>query len=234
MSLYLILLISSVIIPFFLSFDRKVSFYRIWPFLLPALVITAIPFILADIFFTGRGIWGFNPRYNSGIIIASLPLEEWLFFILIPYSSIFIHYVLKAYFPDLMLTDRITRITTVILTAVLLIGVILNSERAYPALYFSVMIIVLLISISAGKKLLNRFYISFLIIIIPFLIINGILTGSFIAEEVVWYNPDEITGIRVFTVPVEDFTYGFSLILLNLLLMNYFRRWSHKKSESQK
>ena len=71
-----------------------------------------------------------------------------------------------------------------------------------------------------------------LVILIPFIIVNGILTGSFIEGEIVWYNPDEITGIRLITIPVEDFAYGFSLILINLHLMNYFRKLFIKKQDS--
>ena len=86
------------------------------------------------------------------------------------------------------------------------------------------MIVVLVISSIMKDRLLNRFYISFLVILIPFIIINGILTGSFIEGEVVWYNPEEITGIRLGTIPVEDFAYGFSMILINLMLMNFFSK----------
>jgi lycopene cyclase domain-containing protein len=232
MPLYLVLIICSITVPFALSFDKKVGFYKIWPFLLPSVLITAIPFILIDICFTERGIWGFNARYHSDIVIASLPLEEWLFFLVIPYASIFIHYVLQAYFPKLFLTEKMSRIISLILIAIFLLMVITNIGRAYSALYFSVMIIVLLIGMFEKKQLLKRFYISFLVILVPFLIINGILTGSMIADEVVWYNNEEITGIRIFTVPLEDFTYAFSLIMINLLLLNFFRGVFHKNQGS--
>jgi lycopene cyclase domain-containing protein len=45
-----------------------------------------------------------------------------------------------------------------------------------------------------------------------------VLTGSFIESEVVWYNNEENLGIRFFTIPVEDFAYGFSMIFLSLML----------------
>jgi lycopene cyclase domain-containing protein len=85
------------------------------------------------------------------------------------------------------------------------------------------MAIVLLISVFQKGRLLNSFYISFPVILIPFIIVNGILTGSLIEGEIVWYNPAEITGIRLITIPVEDFAYGFSLIFINLLLIDYFQ-----------
>lgn len=232
MPLYLVLIICSITVPFALSFDKKVGFWKTWPLLFPSVLITAVPFIIIDICFTERGIWGFNARYHSEIVIASLPLEEWLFFLVIPYASIFIHYVLQAYFPKLFLSGKMTRIISLILITILLLMVITNIGRAYSALYFSLMIIVLLIGMLEKKQLLARFYISFLVILVPFLIINGILTGSLIKDEVVWYNSEEITGIRIFTVPVEDFTYAFTLVMINLLLMNFFRTVFYKNQGS--
>jgi lycopene cyclase domain-containing protein len=232
MSLYLILLILSIIFPLVLSFDKKVGFYKHWPLLLPSLLLTGALFILFDIYFARNGIWGFNPKYHSGIVLADLPLEEWLFFIVIPYASIFIHYVMIAYFPDAILPDKTTKMISASLLAILLLAIILNPDRAYSVVYFSLMIFVLLISMFERTGLLNRFYVSFPVILIPFITINGILTGSFIEGEVVWYNSAEITGLRIITIPVEDFAYGFSLILINLLFMNYFRKFFYKNQVS--
>jgi lycopene cyclase domain-containing protein len=54
---------------------------------------------------------------------------------------------------------------------------------------------------------------TFLVAIIPFLIVNGILTGSFTEEPVVWYNGNHIIGIRIFTIPMEDVFYNYCMLL---------------------
>jgi len=54
--------------------------------------------------------------------------------------------------------------------------------------------------------------------------VNGILTGSFIEGEVVWYNNTENLGLRIFTIPIEDFAYAFSMILYNLLLIEQLKK----------
>lgn len=224
MPLYLALVLASISIPLLLSFDRKVAFYRYWPALFPSIIITGVFFAAFDSFFAAKGIWGFNPRYHTGFVLAHLPLEEWLFFILIPYSSIFIHFVLKAYFPGMGLKDKTTRTITFALIFIQAAVIMAEHDKAYSVTYFSLMMLVLMISLFHKRKLLNEFYLSFLVILIPFIIVNGILTGSLIEGEVVWYNEAEITGIRLITIPVEDFAYGFSLIFINLLLMDYFQK----------
>ena len=60
----------------------------------------------------------------------------------------------------------------------------------------------------------TSFLISYLIILIPFLIVNGFLT----AIPVVLYNDAENSGIRIYTIPFEDIFYGMLLFLLNVLI----------------
>lgn len=63
---------------------------------------------------------------------------------------------------------------------------------------------------------------SYLVIFPFFLISNGLLTGSFLEEPIVWYNNAENLSIRMWTIPVEDSIYGFLLIGLNIVLCRWF------------
>ena len=47
---------------------------------------------------------------------------------------------------------------------------------------------------------------------------DGILTGTFIEEEVVWYNDEAIMGMRLGTIPVEDIFYAMFLMLMNIAI----------------
>tara|TARA_B100000579_G_C22134421_1_gene533508 strand:- start:220 stop:477 length:258 start_codon:yes stop_codon:yes gene_type:complete len=69
----------------------------------------------------------------------------------------------------------------------------------------------------------NIFYTSFILIMIPFTIVNGALTGLFYEQLVVWYNNSENTGIRLFTIPIEDIIYAYQLILSNLVIFKIFQ-----------
>jgi lycopene cyclase domain-containing protein len=229
MYLYLIILVSSVIIPLSLSFDKKVRFFRLWRFVLPAIFMSAAIFIIIDIIFASRGIWGFNPHHNMGIIIAGLPLEEYLFFILVPYSCLFIHYVYLHYSGSYAIPGKSAKYISAILFIFLIMISLLFKDRAYPKFYSLFTAIILLLLLFDKYRIMNSYFISYLIMLIPFLIVNALLTGTFLTEEVVWYNSAEIIGTRVLTIPLEDFIYLFSLMAVNLLIAERIRSSENSK-----
>ena len=224
MYLYSLLLLGSILVPLCLSFDRKLRFYRQWKSFFPAVLIVAAFYIAFDIAFTRAGIWGFNARYHSPIVLAGLPLEEWLFFVVIPYASVFLHDSVVLYFPTFRLSRNAGRLLSVLLLVGALALILFHYDKAYTAYIFSLMVLVLLLAIGDKSRIVDHFYVSFVVILIPFVLVNAILTGSWIDEPVVWYNNGENLGIRLLTIPVEDVFYAFSLILFSLLLRNYFQK----------
>ena len=178
-------------------------------------------FIPWDIVFTQNGIWGFNPEYFLGVTLFHLPIEEWLFFICIPYACVFTHYALLYYFPNMKLSLKTSKIISYILLLSLAMISIINYDKWYTVINFALAAVLILIVYNKNLKLLSTYYLTFLIMLIPFFIINGILTGSYIENEVVWYNNAENLNIRLFTIPIEDTIYAFSLILLNLFITQF-------------
>jgi len=217
--LYLFLIVTSFSIPFLYSFERKMRFIRWWKPVFFSIILVAIPFIIWDVIFTKNGIWGFNNLYHLNLDIFGLPLEEVLFFICIPYACIFTHYAVIHFFKGLKLPSNWTQIVTIVFLIFSVLILIFNYPRYYTTVTFSVFIGLLTYSLIARDKILSRFYITFMIILIPFFLVNGTLTGSFIQDEVVWYNNSENIGFRIGTVPVEDLFYAFSLLYLNLVVI---------------
>lgn len=223
MWLYSSLLFFSILVPIALSFDKKLQFYKSWKYLFPSVFAVASIYIAFDIYFTKNGVWGFNSLYHFNLKLLGLPIEEWLFFLVIPYASIFIHEALVLYFPNVKLKIGFGRSLSVALIVLLSVLIILNLNKAYTVYIFSSTIIALILSLFDRSRVINGFYLTFLVILIPFTLVNAILTGSFINQEVVWYNNNENLGIRFLTIPIEDISYAFSLILFNLLLIAKFR-----------
>lgn len=86
---YLILLAAILLFPLALSFDRNVRLYKHAGSLLKVLLIVSVPFWIWDLLVTARGHWAFNGQYVLGITLLGMPVEEWLFFPVVAFISIF-------------------------------------------------------------------------------------------------------------------------------------------------
>jgi lycopene cyclase domain-containing protein len=70
----------------------------------------------------------------------------------------------------------------------------------------------------------KRFWIFWGIMFIVICTINGYLTW----RPVVLYGEEYYLGIRLFTIPVEDFLFGFSLLTSNIIIWEYITRKNNK------
>lgn len=233
--LYLTIDLATISVPLLASFYPKAPFYKKWKYLGISTLVTAIFFLAWDVLFTQLGIWGFNPKYLSGIYVANLPIEEILFFICIPYACVFTYFALNYLVEKDILFPHQEIISSILIVGLMLLG-IHHINKAYTGTTFillGAMVAVLLLVIRA--RFMGRFYLAFIVTLLPFFIVNGILTGSFIEGEVVWYNNEETLGFRLGTIPVEDVFYGMMMLLMNIWIFEwlpetrYFRAPVKKK-----
>jgi lycopene cyclase domain-containing protein len=224
---YFLILAASLAGPLALSFDKKVAFYKNWKYLFPAMIIPAMLYIVWDIYFTSKGVWSFNPAYITGINLFNLPIEEMLFFFIVPYCCVFIYACIRAYFPNLA-NKRTADLFLLVLAVGLLITGIMYAEKYYTSWTFIFTGAFILI-IYAVRKFFKgfdavSFLISYAICLIPFLIVNGFLT----AIPVVKYNNAENLGIRIYTIPFEDAFYGMLLTLMNIVIYEKLKTYNSK------
>jgi len=59
----------------------------------------------------------------------------------------------------------------------------------------------------------------FIIFLFKFLV-NGYLTGS----GTVIYNPNFFIGVRIGSIPLEDFLFGFSMVSMSIIIWEYFKK----------
>ncbi len=219
---YFIILAASFAGPLFLSFDKKVGFYKKWKYLFPAILFPALFYIIWDIYFTSKGVWHFNESYISGYKIANLPIEEVLFFFIVPYCCVFIYECFRCYFPGFK-NKKGADVIFNLLGAGLLIAGIIFRDKYYTGwtFIFTGTFILLLYIFKNYFKDFDRasFLLSFAICLIPFLVVNGFLT----AIPVVLYNDAENIGFRISTIPFEDIFYGMLLILMNIAMYEKLR-----------
>jgi lycopene cyclase domain-containing protein len=212
---YLLINLGSILIPFIFSFHPKFKFNEKWKSTIFSLLTIAIIFISWDFYYTEMGVWGFNPNYLIGFKIFNLPVEEILFFICIPYACLFTYHCFKVLIPPFKIPYYKIVITFLILL-LMSFGFVFIHNWYTAVTFLSLSLILIYFQFILSANWLARFYFTILFLILPFFIVNGILTGTGIHSEVVWYNDSEIIGTRLLTIPIEDFAYGFLLLILNV------------------
>lgn len=225
--LYLLLDLLTILFPFAFSFYPKANFSKKWKYAWIAIIVPGIIFLIWDELFTQLNIWGFNPEYLTGIYLGNLPVEEVLFFICIPYACLFTYEALN-YLVNKDYLAPYQRVISILLMAGLILVGSLNIDKWYTSVTFiALAVYIAVLEFRLRSSFLSRFYFSYIFVLIPFFIVNGILTGSFIEGEVVWYNDAENLSIRLGTIPVEDIFYGMLLLMINVSIFEWLR---HKKN----
>lgn len=234
---YFLILLGSIAGPLLLSFDKKVAYYKKWKYLFPALLLPALFFIVWDELKTRAGVWSFSDAHITGIKLSTLPLEELLFFFVVPYCCVFIYECIVCYFPSVKQKNW-GKPVLLLMGLLFCVAAIFTYGKAYTfyTSLFNALFIAALFVFQRWFKGFNAsaFLLSYLIVVIPFLIVNGLLTGI----PVVLYNDAENLGIRIFSflpwpmnnIPVEDIFYGMLLILMNVA---FFERMRSKEVEPQ-
>ncbi len=212
MSTYAWVNLCSVLVPFLASFHPRLRFYRNWWALFPGIALMMALFIPWDAAFTRAGVWGFNPEHVWNARVLNLPIEEWLFFICIPYCCVFSYNC----FDVLGVKDHLgrhARTISVVLVFGLLAIALWNWPRAYTFTAWTLCALWIAFTAFIQKApWLGRFYFAYAVLLLPFLVVNGILTGTGLEREVVWYDNAENIGLRILTIPVEDVFYGMLMV----------------------
>lgn len=225
-SLYLLINFFTILFPLIFSFHPKLKFnLNFKPFFL-ANTAVALAFIGWDMIFTQLGVWGFNHTYVSGLYILNLPIEEILFFICIPFACVFTYHCLNVFY-KISWAEKTERIIILLFIASLFITGFVFYDKLYTSVTF-ISLGLCLAALKFGLKVdfLPKLISIYPVLLIPFFIVNGILTGTGLESPVVWYNNAENMGIRLMTIPLEDVFYGFELILLNVFLYERFKKKS--------
>ncbi|MCX7654947.1 MAG: lycopene cyclase domain-containing protein [Treponemataceae bacterium] len=220
---YVMLNLFVLLLPLALSFDKKVAFYKSWPSTFRAIGMVVILFGGWDVWKTSRGVWSFNNRYVGTWRFLGLPLGEWLFFICVPYACLFMLSCVRAYVKDKEF--YFPEWVWFLLVLVWMGGGVLFREQLYTGVVFvsvgiSLVIVRFLTPHNRGSR---NFWLAIGLTYIPFLITNGILTGL----PIVLYDDSKNIRIRLGSIPLEDFLFSLSMVLLSFTFFDY---WEGKRN----
>jgi lycopene cyclase domain-containing protein len=214
---YFLILACSLAGPLALSFDKKVAFYKKWKYVFVAMLLPALFYIIWDGYFVGEKIWFYNANYiATKTNIYNLPVEEILFFFVVPFCCTFVYECVRCYFPKLQSNKKADSFLWVLAFALLIVGFFTLKLR-YTS-YTSVFLAVFIFIVMGFRKYFTSFnsaafLVSYAIILIPYFVVNGFLT----ALPVLIYDDTENLATRIYTMPVEDMFYGMLLVMMNVV-----------------
>jgi lycopene cyclase domain-containing protein len=93
---YFVVLAVTLFFPFLFSFDKRLRIWKNIGALARTMLFVSIPFWIWDVIVTERGHWSFNSQYVVGLSFLGLPIEEWLFFVVIVFVAVFTWEALKV------------------------------------------------------------------------------------------------------------------------------------------
>lgn len=227
---YLLIEFFTIIICFIASFHSKIKFYKHFGSFLISSAIVATPFIIWDVIFTAKGVWWFNLNYTTALVIAGLPIEEWLFFFCIPFACVFTFFCFEK-FNLLKNVSVLNNVIVFVCFIFLTVASLLFYQKSYT-IVTSVFTLCTLLYLHFIAKIewLGKATIVYFILMPGFFAVNGVLTGSGIEHPIVNYNSNEFLNVRMFTIPVEDAVYGYSQFLLNVYFFKLIRRYNERRN----
>lgn len=217
---YLLLNVFTISVPLLRSFEPRIAFYKKWKHLFPSLLITGIFFLVWDYFKTRFGVWSFSETYTMGLRFFGMPLEEYLFFLTVPYACIFIYETAALFIKKDPFSPRLKTYLRIFALLLWLSSFGLTDKAYTWSVLFILPPVLWLVSQKLSARELQLLFLTYLISLIPMLLVNGLLTGL----PVVIYNDAENLGIRLFSIPLEDFLYNFILLSMSIGWYVYFSR----------
>ncbi len=211
---YLLFNLVVIVGPIVSHFSRQIRLVSRWRLKLLTSGIVMIPYIIWDAMVAGSH-WWFNEAYTLDFRLLGLPIEEWLFFITVPFGSLLVWETLPHAEQKIRL-ESLRNIRTV-LYAALPAGVwVFSMGKQYTGLVIFCFGLFGLLDTLLGVDLLllPRTYLYLAIVLGLILIFNGYLT----ARPIVLYGETYQMGYRIWTIPIEDFGYGFTLMLFNTMV----------------
>ena len=94
--------------------------------------------------------------------------------------------------------------------------------KEYTICAAAAVVMTIIVDAASGVQLLRRaeFYLFLCVIFLFKLLVNGYLTGA----GIVLYRAQFFLGVRIGSIPVEDFLFGFSMVTLTIVFWEYFKR----------
>lgn len=215
MSLFLLVNIIVLAIPLFLTQRKKAKIVVNFLSLGVAIIIAGVIFMGRNYIFVQKGLIDFNFDNLLGITFYDMPIEHYFFFVVFPYSFLFLYKWVKRYFHYYKPT-RLSYILSFVFTITCIVLAFIYSDKPYAfTTLLGAGVLNWIIYFGFTPRWYSYFSIAFLLVTLPYILIDGTLTFMD-KDPTTIYHEEGIIGTFIFTVPLEDMFNFFTLFLMTI------------------
>lgn len=205
----LILGLAILVLPLLANLYFKIpDFKRVLTNFLKTYSVAGLGILFLNSFILERGDWSIASRYLSKINIGIIPVEFFLFFFAVPFAGIVLYEIINLKYKEkrIALDNSFFYLFAFTFFALSII----TANHSYTTnVFFLNGVLMLVVSYfkNANVFLTKNFYIFTLLSLIPFIIIDAILTMT----PILTYKSASIIGFKVGSLAIEDFFLIFFL-----------------------
>lgn len=210
-------------IPLFFMRDKRFESKRTFNQLIPGLLCIAVLFTVWDLVFSHTLIRTFNPSYVVGFYFLGIPFEEYLLFLLIPFSVTVCYEYYLCIGPSHESTSKGNTLATALAVLFLFVAMFYH-DRSYT--FYTCLFSSLLLQFNIyflKSNFLGSYFFVFAVALVPMILIHAVLTS----HPVIEYNISAISGVKIGTIPFEDVV---MFLMQSLLIITIFDNNKHGKS----
>jgi lycopene cyclase domain-containing protein len=204
--------------------NKHLNFTGQSKFIILAVLINVFTFSVPTEFLTQLKVIVFNPPYLSGMTLWELPAEELLLSMLLPLCGLAVYLFLNQRFPDNS-REKYSLALSNIMLGICIAMLYFGYQKLYTLFTFSILLVFLLYIEYVNKiRFMYKFYRAFLISLVLFYLVYGILTSV----PVIQYTAEETLNFNLAQIPFESHFYFMSMLLLSIYLFELFKSRAHR------
>lgn len=187
-----------------------------------AYILVSLPFVIWDVWAAWAGHWGFNGEYIYSFRLFGIPAEEILFFITVTFAMMYVWGVINKHVSDRVVGKIWPKIVLSIIGLIATVFAFMFFNNGYTRSAMLATLLGILVILWSGMYTKLRFWVFQLVLLVTFIVFNSILT----VLPIITYGENSIIGLRIGTIPFEDFWFNFAFINLFLIVYNYGEKTS--------
>lgn len=165
----------TLMFPFLFLADKKITFKNLQKPVLWSSIAAFVPYSLLTVFFASAGIWVYEDQYLLNVFVLHVPVEHYLLNFALCFSGAMVYSYVNQKFDNNNLQKYSLAFSNLLL-GICVAFIFFGHKFSFTLIAFSLMLLILFLVEYVGKlRFMYRFYRSFLLMLMPAIVVFGLL-----------------------------------------------------------